>query len=296
MSTGNINDYILHVTAGPDLANLVTVDVNNECQPIVVDSPGFVGYLVVRMQDFRGVTTKMEDCRKKGMPIVADAIAHPDSSYFQGRNRRYSIMLQGKFKRKINADDLIFGVDFDVPLRTPVGISLGLRIAKWLDPSLQCDLSCPKPFVFSPLISAMNSIAIYESMKTVEETIVSKTVPTNSTVNLSKIGSWAFSSQMIPEDTGLITHDINTYEKRKKHFSNKEARQQVDILPDYVYCMDFYDAYLDLNNFLIKLPGFSLNPMKYWDEQPLRFSCKTNKGDCLFVVMFSLVRKSNYKL
>lgn len=52
--------------------------------------------------------------------------------------------------------------------------------------------------------------------------------------------------------------------------------------------MDFYDAYIDFNNFAIKLPGFSFSAFKYWDDQPLRFTAKTRCGKILFVVNFGL--------
>ena len=36
------------------------------------------------------------------------------------------------------------------------------------------------------------------------------------------------------------------------------------------YCFDFFNPYLDFNDFALRLPGFTLPIMKYWDGQPLR--------------------------
>ncbi|KAH6592567.1 hypothetical protein BASA50_008017 [Batrachochytrium salamandrivorans] len=88
-------------------------------------------------------------------------IRNPASSYFLGRNRRYSIMLQGRFKKEWKGDDIIFGVDMASPLRTPPGASIAIRIAKWLDPSIEADLNCSEPYIYSPMVSSMNSLAIF---------------------------------------------------------------------------------------------------------------------------------------
>lgn len=113
------------------------------------------------------------------------------------------------------------------------------------------------------------------------------------------LGEWKFHSQFVPEDTSLLfvnfeekkRPDTSTYEKRKKHFSDPKRRAAVTFDPSHVYCMDFYDAYVDFNAFAIKMPGFSLSAFKYWDGQPLRFAAKTRDGQVLFVVNFGLVER-----
>ncbi|KAL2919713.1 hypothetical protein HK105_200627 [Polyrhizophydium stewartii] len=91
----------------------------------------------------------------------ARPIRNPASDYFRGRNRRYSIMLQGRFRRRWAGDDLIFGVDMATPMRTPPATSVAIRIAKWLDPAIEADLDCPTPYIYSPIVSSMNSLAVY---------------------------------------------------------------------------------------------------------------------------------------
>jgi hypothetical protein len=36
------------------------------------------------------------------------------------------------------------------------------------------------------------------------------------------------------------------------------------------YGVDFFNPYIDFNEFALRLPGFSLPIMKYWDGQGLR--------------------------
>jgi Protein of unknown function (DUF1769) len=325
-TTLTVEDYILRVRAGPNHTQLITVNVNDEFTPIIIDNEHFSGYLIVRMLDFKGVTPAMD----KKMEVSAEPkkgkkskvggqpasnagvpISNPASSYFKGRNRRYSMMLQGCFKKQWDGDDIIFGVDLDVPIRAPIGTSVGIKIAKWLDPSIEADVDCAKPYIFAPLVSAMNSLAVYEptadEIKKGSETtkkqavIVASSVDSKQSVDSfeSKIGQWSFHSSIIEENIGLLMSEEKdnktSHEKRKKVFSNLAKRKSVSIRPNLVYCMDFYDAYFDFSTCSVKLPGFSLNAFKYWDGQPVRYSATTrDRSAVFFVVQFELVPRSNY--
>lgn len=113
----SVNDYFLRVRAGPDKANLTTISVNDESNPIVIDNDYFTGYLVVRVLDFHGVTPQMETAdNDSGVAVTQQALKNPASNYFKGKNRRYSIMVQGSFKNQWNGNDIIFGADSDVPV------------------------------------------------------------------------------------------------------------------------------------------------------------------------------------
>lgn len=58
------------------------------------------------------------------------------------------------------------------------------------------------------------------------------------------------------------------------------------------YRGDFHNGYLDFSDFSLKLPGFSLNVMKYIDDKThrLRYVFKNREtGDVYFVVVFGLL-------
>ena len=42
------------------------------------------------------------------------------------------------------------------------GISVGLRICKWLDPALEAYVEGTSPHIYSPFISCMNSLAVFD--------------------------------------------------------------------------------------------------------------------------------------
>jgi hypothetical protein len=275
--------------------------VNDEKHPLYINSPQFTGYLVVRLSTFTGVTPDLEQ------ENVHKPIKVPESNYFQGRNRKYSIMVQGRFKSEFHGDEIMFGADFDSPITPPPGTGMAIRIAKWLDPAIIAQVDSEASFMFSPIVSAMNSLAIYPHNDPflVDDT---ETIPQNK-ISVGKsdplhIGNWKFSSKMIQENPTLLFNTlqdktyITTYDKRKKHFSNVDSRRQVILHPDNVYCMDFYDAYFDMNAVQVKLPGFSFNAFKFWDgKQKLRYACVSrDKSIVFFVIQFELVRKEEYGL
>ncbi|KAJ3192105.1 hypothetical protein HK101_007055 [Irineochytrium annulatum] len=151
---------VLRIKVGPgyDPATLQTAYVNDELNPIPIQSEHFTGYLVVRMVNFAGLTP--EDA-STGKPLPC--ISNPSSGYFKGRNRRYSFALQGRWTKSWTGEELMFGMDCDQRVRAPAGVNLAVKIAKWLDPALDADLSAEKPWIYSPFVSAMNALAIYKS-------------------------------------------------------------------------------------------------------------------------------------
>ncbi|KAJ3033731.1 hypothetical protein HK097_004740, partial [Rhizophlyctis rosea] len=319
-------DYILRVRAGAsyDPTTLQTAYVNDEQNPILIDTPHFTGYLVVRVLNFNGVTP---DPSKPLLP-------NPASNYFHGRNRRYSISIQGRFKKDWNGDEVIFGTDFDTKIRTPTGCGLAMKIAKWLDPALEADLQCEKPWLYSPFVSAMNALAVFDpsspeiqnpssshkhhhssTSSSSKSNRISPSDPSTALQSLSlsssqqppQIGLWSFHTRMVPEDPALLFPNpssaptLTAYEKRKKHFGVTQTRSEVTLSSSHIYAMDFYDAYFDFGTLTLKLPGFSVNALRYWDGQPLRFVCRTRKGmgkprgeddgTVFFTVVFELVER-----
>lgn len=146
-----IEDYVLRIRAGPNKQTLVTVNVNDEMSPLLIDGPYMSGYLLVRMNNFNGI------CQEQSARIQ-----NPASPYFNGKNRKYSLTLQCAFKQSYDGDEILFGVDMDTPLRAPLAANLGIRIAQWLDPNIFADLNAGNPYLWSPFVSAMNSVCVLE--------------------------------------------------------------------------------------------------------------------------------------
>ncbi|KAF3219192.1 hypothetical protein TWF191_007987 [Orbilia oligospora] len=58
--------------------------------------------------------------------------------------------------------------------------------------------------------------------------------------------------------------------------------------------MDFYNPYLDFNEFALHLPGISIHILQYWDGQPLRYVLKNRIDQTVYlVVQFTLTPKED---
>jgi hypothetical protein len=315
----NVSDYFLRISVGSNYSNLKTVSVNDEHNPIFIDNEHYTGYICVRLLDFQGYTPDMDISKSISKH---EPISNPPSRYFQGKHRRYSMMTQGRFKKEFNGDEIVFGAHLNKGGEVPPGTSIAFRIAKWLDPSIDADAYSETPYMYSPLVSSMNCLAIYqpgifhsmspssdENEENEEEAVKNEEVEEDMpSIGLLKISDpppitpWQFHTKPVPEVADLLftnaTHkkQVHSYEKRKKYFSSLKNRTEVKISPEHIYCMDFYDAYFDLTNMTVKLPGFSLNAYKYWDGfQKLQYSCRTRDSDItFFVIQYDYVLKSEF--
>jgi hypothetical protein len=156
------SDYIVKVSAGPDYDHLTPIQVNDEENPLYINSDDFTGYLLMRILDYDGVNIEMEkDGIKDGTKHYP--IQNPASSYFKGRNRRYSMTVQGRFKETYHGDEVVFGIDSSRPLAPITGISMALRISRWLDPTLEADLSGDMPHMYSPIVSGINALGVFDA-------------------------------------------------------------------------------------------------------------------------------------
>ena len=106
----------LHISAGKDKDNLSPVAVNHDDKAIWIDSPSFRGRATVRIKDFTG--------------FDPEGVEHKsDSSYFNEKYRKgitWSIQIQGRFLKEVNTNDVVFGNQFDKPIKDhlPYGTSV----------------------------------------------------------------------------------------------------------------------------------------------------------------------------
>ena len=239
--------YSLRVTAGSsyDTTTHVVVPVNAP-QTLHLNSQHMLLSVAVRIKHFTGIPTS----------------SPPTSPYFDHplhKSDQYSISFSFIPKVDIPGNDLIFGNDFDRPIRDrlPPGFNQAFRIAKWfIDPGLEGDPYSDKPYLYGPALSSWNILRIGEKIfQRKEEKEEQKPV----------------GDEHIPE---IAQPESETFEAGRLHQS------------------DFGNPYLDFNDFSLKLPGFSLNVIKYVDEKTheLRYVLKNRSTDDVYaVVLLSLL-------
>ncbi|KZT25784.1 hypothetical protein NEOLEDRAFT_1147814 [Neolentinus lepideus HHB14362 ss-1] len=176
--------------------------------------------------------------------------------------------------------------------------------ARYVDPTLEHDLtSQTQPWALSPLISTMpflahtrdspppfpSSIPIADdtSQLTMAAAIASYSSDgsASSTSSLSSIRSMASKASKKSNKRGKKGNQDMFFanaNERRSHFTQADRRKQIAFGPEDIITTDFCYGYLEFSPSLaLKLPGgISIDLMRYWDGQQVRFiCCKRRKAD-----------------
>ncbi|KAF9142546.1 hypothetical protein BG015_000757 [Linnemannia schmuckeri] len=139
----------LRVSVGGSYTDLAIINPNDELHPFEFDTPEFKGRAVIRIKDFVGITND------GSAPIYSD-------DYFKGHNRKFSIQVEGRFKREWGGEQVYFGTDFDRSVELPHGFETMLRVARYIDPVVKTSLTKDsQPWILSPLVSSINTLAAW---------------------------------------------------------------------------------------------------------------------------------------
>ncbi|CRG90036.1 hypothetical protein PISL3812_07077 [Talaromyces islandicus] len=264
----NTTSYRLLVTAGPeyDVKTHQIVPVN-AAKTVRFENEQATVHVCVRIRDYTGLPN--------GSPSTSEYFSHPLHIHDQ-----YSICFSFVPKQDFCGSDLLFGNDFDRPIRDniPPGFNTALNIVKWaIDPALEGDPYADKPYMYSPGLASWNYFRICEVANPdgLKETldIHSKVVEEGA----DGTGVDIRRSFQIPEDQGL----------RRKHFLNEDARKKFIFEKGREYLVDFGNPYLGFNDFSLRLPGFNLQVMKYISERnhKLRYTLKDKKSNKVILVV-----------
>ncbi|KAK5139665.1 hypothetical protein LTR04_003421 [Oleoguttula sp. CCFEE 6159] len=281
-------DYLLKVTAGPsyDPKTHEPVHVNTE-KPIKISTPHIDANVRVRIQEYRGLP--------RPSPTTSPYFSQPPHTA-----DRYSISFTFTPKTTLNGHDVVFGNDFDHPIRDrlPPGFGQAFKIAKWfIDPGLYGDVNADESYLYGPLLSSINVLRVGEKGQVVEaaEKVGRKVEDGGDEVVVFEEGADGEGKEArekwnVPGDAAA----------RKKHFLTEAHLKGFEFEEGRAYQCDFFNPYLDFNEFALKLPGFALVPgitvpiIRYWDGQPLRYALKNRATDeLLFVLVFTLVPADN---
>ncbi|KAL2863818.1 DUF1769 domain-containing protein [Aspergillus lucknowensis] len=267
-------NYRLKVTAGGDYDPTTHQDVPvNEAQTLRIDSRHASTNLSVRIQNYTGFPDHAPQTNR----YFSHPLHHKD---------QYSISFAIAFKHPVNGNDLLFGNDFDRPIRDrlPPGFNAALRLVQWtIDPSLDGDAYADKPYMYSPAVATWNQFRIGDKINGGQLPDVHNLV-----IEEGAEGE----GESIRDEKGIP----GTVQGRRAHFQSEDTRKAWEFEVGRVYFADFGNRYLDFNDFTLRLPGFSINALHYIDEDThtLRYVLKNRvTGEVYFVILFSLVLLSD---
>ncbi len=257
--------YFLRVTAGHtyDEAAQKQVLVNTE-KPVQISSDLIDAEVYVRIRDYRG--------KPDGSPSISPYFSTP-----QHPHDRYSIAFSFKLKEDIKGDKLVFGNDFDHPIRDrlPPLFDKAFGIVKWwIDPGLDGDVYADEPYLYGALLSSINVLRIGGKSDT------KSTEANGSAESVKDTSASAHDTAVLYEEGGdeqgkELRTKLSIPEKsaaRQKHFLNEQHRKDFTFEKGTEYQCDFFNPYLDFNEFALKI-GYGLPTISIigsWDGQPLR--------------------------
>ncbi|KAK8000526.1 hypothetical protein PG990_013126 [Apiospora arundinis] len=303
--------YVLRVTAGStyDVDTHEVVPVNSS-EPLKISNEFMDVELNVRVQNYQGLP--------RNSPKTSAYFSQPPHDY---NKDQYSISFRFTPKKKtsvpsstatekkaeesddsdddaakqptngISAADLQWGNDFDHPIRDrlPPGFNTAMGIVKWwIDPGLDGDAYADEPYLYGHALSSFNSVHVGKGENDPE-----------------KGGLWFDEGG---DEEGMEARKAigapDGAKQRMKWALRADSKEKWLFEHGKTYGVDFYNPYLDFGDFSLKLPGFTLPIMKYWDGQGLRSNPKRshrlryvlrNKstGDTYLVVLFTLYLKED---
>jgi hypothetical protein len=129
-------------------------------------------------------------------------------------------------------------------------------VKEFIDPGLQCDAYADEPWLYGPSLSCWFAFRIGEKVEDGHD------FPEPGEEDVTREGADG-SGHEERERLGLPENN----EKRRKFFLDAKNRENFVFQKGRCYQADFYNPYLDFGNCALKLPGFSLNVIKYVDQK-----------------------------
>ncbi len=242
------HNYVLQVTAGSeyDITKHQIVPVNI-ATPIRIENEHIDVSLNVRIQVYSPSNFPVTLCQilignsksYRGLPLSSPST----SPYFnlpRHSKDQYAISFSFKPKANINGDDLVFGNDFDHPIRDrlPPGFNTAFRIVKWVvDPGIDGDVMADKPYLYGPTGSSVNILHIGKKVEEGEEVEYDEKTGLVFDEGGHEEGIKVRRSKGVPD----------TESGRRKWFLSEERRRGWEWEEGRRYGCEFYNPYIDFN-------------------------------------------------
>ncbi|KAF2009312.1 DUF1769-domain-containing protein [Aaosphaeria arxii CBS 175.79] len=273
--------YHLRVTAGPtyDRNTHQDVLVNSE-DPLTIASEHIDAKIYMRIKDYRGLP--------EGSPSTSPYFSHSKHVY-----DRYSISFSFTPKNSIAGDQLVFGNDFEHPIRDrlPPLFDKAFGIVKWwIDPGLDGDVYGDEPYLYGALLSSINVLRIgSKDQSSLENNLEEHDEEDYVVYEEGAEGDGV----TLREELGIPGGSA----QRQKYFLAEQSKKDFEFEAGREYKCDFFNPYLDFNEFALKIgygmPAISI--IGHWDGQPLRthtlrYVLKNKETNTeLFVVVIQLL-------
>lgn len=182
----------------------------------------------------------------------------------------------------------MFGNDFERPLRDrlPPGFGAALRIVRWaIDPGLDGDPYADQPYLYGPLLSSVNVLRIGGKQQQAPglkwqtpnaENGSAKQERKEEVVDSGDAGHEQYEVGVLGDgfvEEGAEGEDGSEWRRasgcpdgpleRQKWALDASEKEKWVWEQGRVYTADFFNGFIDFNEFALRLPGFSLGVLPY---------------------------------
>lgn len=309
------SSFALRVSCGPTKTQLAPLMPNTSTATPLLPAPKGV----------RDVQLKVFIEQYRGPSGCSAQESHPYFSHPSRKGELYALRIDFTPDEPIAGDDLVLGNDFDRPIRDKLPFWFGgaWKALKWVDPGIEGDVYADQPGIFGRVLGSVN---VLEASDVSPSTSTSTNTNTNTntvprSLSPPRAKGHSPSSSVSSSSSSGGREDVDASEAagdvifealaggpevaeleaagehvptdpaaRRKFFLDEERRRRFTFLPGRRYRLDFGNGFIDFNEFGLKLPGFKVNVLKYWDGQPLRYVLKNRRTEEVYaVVAFELV-------
>ncbi|KAL2151199.1 hypothetical protein VTH82DRAFT_6297 [Thermothelomyces myriococcoides] len=216
----------------------------------------------------------------------------PDDGVEEGKKEEENEE-KGEQPTGVSGADLQFGNDLDHPIRDrlPPGFGTALNIVKWwIDPGLEGDPYADAPYLYGPALSSFNAVHVGEMGEGEKDEQHDDDDDDDDDAAHARSGLWFDEGG---DEAGTEWRRAigapDDAKQRMKWALRPENRDRWTWEYDRTYGVDFFNPYIDFNEFALRLPGFNLPMMKYWDGQGLRYVLRNRSTNQIYlVVLFTL--------
>ncbi|KAJ4395271.1 hypothetical protein N0V85_006609 [Neurospora sp. IMI 360204] len=323
-------DYTLRVTAGPsyDLSTHVQVPINSSRLTHIESPEGMDIDLNVRIQNYRGLPRNSPSTSpyfdrephkyNKDQYSIGMRFTPKRPKGVTGKPDGNGTQKNGNEEDKgISASNLQFGNDFDHPIRNylPPGVNTAMNILKWwIDPGLEGDAYADEPFLYGPALSSFNAVRVgagaydeeggglwvEEGASSDDDDDDEDKSAEGAEEKQEKNGAESDNNNNKPSSSSsskkwraqvLANSGVgNDPKKRQKWALKEDAKKKWVWEYGRTYAVDFYNPYIDFGKCELKLPGFGVNVLRYWDgETGLRYVLRNRLTKKTYlVILFTL--------
>eukprot|EP00594_Rhizosolenia_setigera_P018703 CAMPEP_0178959100 /NCGR_PEP_ID=MMETSP0789-20121207/12063_1 /TAXON_ID=3005 /ORGANISM="Rhizosolenia setigera, Strain CCMP 1694" /LENGTH=370 /DNA_ID=CAMNT_0020641985 /DNA_START=78 /DNA_END=1190 /DNA_ORIENTATION=+ len=242
--------------------------------PIPFESDLFQGEILIRVKN---ATQQAVDKEEGGHNIN---INKNNSEYFEGRRRRFQMIVQGKFKEDgIRVSDVLGGHEFSKPFKSlpPKFILKSVTsLIQKVSPGVKVDLTSSQPSALATLAGTSQSMNVTAPNCDPPPLITQRDIPEDCTILFQRNEK---TSEVAKKYSEIIKG--NSY-KRKQIFSNPKKAREFTFDTENTYTFDFYMNYLDLMTYCLDLGILQYDISGCLNGQPIQSLAKTVDGRYLW--------------